>query len=485
MAITRVLRLGLTVLWFTGLTFSDANAQAPLFQTKRCNPLPDPRQMHGCAVVGTRLYIMGGNNDAGFRNDVISAEIQQDGNLGTWRPETSLPEYRRSIGTSVEVVNNRIYVIGGATVPSATSTEAKLVRANDVLWTTVDSAGALQEWKRSDPFDAAPLSCIGTCSDDKHLYVVGGNGTSAISSNVITCDFSPEGAPVNWRSVSQMPIALWFQGSAILNGKMFVWGGLTAKTPASASNRVLAAPVKEDGTLGDWAELPVMTKPIYSSAFCGFNDHLVAVAGRYIGGVGTNDIMFSRLESGTPQAWQLLSSDLDVRIYPSLGLDKSRGWIFVTGGRAQETGQAKGTIAINAIQAFQITQPKASSLILPSAGSAVGQPAFTAPNGISLVKLGEAFQNAKAQRKNVAMFFYSPETPACKRQWDAMMSSPAVAAAASKYVWTAVDVSKEDKSYMYKYIVFKVPAIVIADPEGTALRTDTSLKSPEQILSGP
>lgn len=456
-----------------------AQPAATTFNTKRCNPLPQPRQLHGCAVVGSRLYVIGGSNDTQMFNDVSSAEIQPDGNLGAWRNESALPDYRRSISTSVEVVNSRIYVIGGASVQNATDTAARLVRTKDVLWTTVEPTGALKEWQRSAPFDEVPLTSLGTCSDDKHLFIIGGNaGKEVISNKVIACDFDAQGAPVNWRTVSQTPVPLWSQGSAIQNNRLFLWGGLTSpRGTESASPRVLAVDVQPDGNLGSWQELQQLSKAVYNCAFCGFNDYLVAVAGRYSGNRGTNDILFSHLDNGIPGPWQILASDLDTHNNPSLGLDRSRGWIFVTGGRAKEAGGKAGAI-LDSIQAFQITQPPASSLNLS---------AVTGGNGIQLLPAAQAFTQAAAANKNVAIFFYSPVVPACKRAWDTMMRSPAIAGSAQSYAWCAVDVNAADKTLSGRYSIYKVPAIVITDPKGIEQRQTTNLQAPtsvESILAG-
>jgi hypothetical protein len=84
------------------------------FSLMRCTSLPLPREMHGAAVVGARLYVMGGiPNLGGWTTSVISAPIMQGGALGTWREETPLPDMRSYISQSVEVVNDRIYIIGG------------------------------------------------------------------------------------------------------------------------------------------------------------------------------------------------------------------------------------------------------------------------------------------------------------------------------------------------------------------------------------
>lgn len=468
---------------------AQAPAAAPAaFALKQCTKLPLPRQMHGCAVLGTRVYVFGGATTKQWENDVLSADITPDGNLGQWRPELAMPERRHYISNSVEVVNNRIYVIGGAVAPQPGSTEAQNIAIADVLWTSVKPDSTLNPWRKSTPMPTGGLSSAATSSNDQHLFVLGGRSGGVISSDVIVGDFAADGNPTNFRTVAKMPVSLWFHGAAILDERLYVWGGLTGTESSTINRRVFTAAVNADGSLGPWQEMPPMPQGIYSSAFSGFNDYLVSIGGRYVGGTPTRDIVFSRLVNGVPQTWQTLTTDLETRVYQSLGLDKSRGWIFVTGGRFREAAAAKSGKLIENVQAFQLTQPKQSALVLakqpastspgtaqpaPAAGNATASPAAqggSIGSGVKFYSARDAVAEAAKTKKPIILFFYSPEVPACKRLWEDISKLPTFATVANNYIWAAVDTSKEDRQLMYHFSIFKVPSMLMANPQGAIVK---------------
>lgn len=458
-------------------------AKPGVFSPMRCTKLPMPTQMLGSAVIGKRLYAFGGGNTLGWSNSVISAEILDNGGLGQWRDETPMIERRAYIGNSIEVVNNKIYVVGGSVAADATTSEAQTTYATDVLFTSVQSDGTLAPWKKSQPFPAQAISCVATCSTDNQLFVVGGHKDKDVFSEILGADFGPDGMPQNWHVVTKMPVPLWFHGAAILADRIYVWGGLTSNSVNEVNARVFSSEVSKDGKLGVWQEETAMPNPVYSAAFCGFNDYLICVAGRYKGGWPENAIWFARLQDKRVTQWQALETDLDTRIYHSLGLDKSRGWIFVTGGRFKPgLENSKGKV-LDTVQAFQIAQPKESKMDSPTAPqqTAAASASGTTPvanGGTTEFKTADAaLAEAKRTGKQAMLFFYSPEVPASKRFRDNVINTPAFASVAQSYVLGAVDASKGDATYSYKYSVFKVPCLVIIGPDGTAVKTSRRLET--------
>ncbi|MCX7626260.1 MAG: thioredoxin family protein [Candidatus Sumerlaeaceae bacterium] len=460
----------------------------PPFALLSCTRLPIPRQMHGAAVVGARLYVIGGIlNVGGWTPSVISAPIIQGGALGSWREERPMPEIRSYISQSIEVVNDRIYVIGGAVAATSNTLEADLSRANDVLWTRVNADGSLQEWRRSQPFDATPVSCIATSSNDKHLFVLGGSAQEGILDQTWVCDLSSDGSPTNWRKSSPLPSPLWFHGAAILEDRLFVWGGLTERSKDAINPKVYSALVNDDGTLGVWREETPMPAPTYSSAFCGFNDYLVGVAGRYKGAIFTNAIWYARVQDGKVGPWNVLNTNLETRVYHALGLDKLHGYVYIMGGQYKDANTQGFGRMLGTVQAFQITQPKQSRLELKSASSvspSTAAPAATsaaAPNAKDFMTLAAAQVAAKTQRKPILVLFYSPEVPACKRFWDDVVSKPAFSTLTRNYVVSVYDITKEPSDVPARYGIFKVPAAAVLENDGTLVRNTIRLKSEEDL----
>ena len=141
--------------------FAQGATSANKFQLLKAGKLPRPMLMHGTAIVGNRMYVMGGNFEEQLPSGkvidhwpkaVYSAEIKADATLGAWRPETPLPETRAYIENSVQVINDRIYILGGNVHPTETSIESDYRHSNDVLWTRVNRDGTLAPWQKSEPF---------------------------------------------------------------------------------------------------------------------------------------------------------------------------------------------------------------------------------------------------------------------------------------------------------------------------------------------
>lgn len=457
------------------------------FSLLRCTPLPAPWQMHGAAVVGQRLYVMGGiRNVGGWTTAVVSAPILAGGTLGSWREERPLPENRSYISQSVEVVNDRIYIIGGATAPTTNTLEENLQRANDVLWTRVQSDGTLGEWQRSQPFTMTPTSCIATSSNDKHLFVLGGRTQEGISDKVFVCDLGQDGSPQHWRATSPLPTPLWFHGAAILEDRLYVWGGLTQPSKDAINPKVFSALVREDGAIGPWQEETPMPAATYSSAFCGFNDYLVGVAGRYQGAVYTNAIWYTRLHAGRLGAWAVLNTDLEARVYHALGLDKIHGYVYITGGQYKDINVPQGAMGrlLANVQAFQITQPRQQRLeVQPTAPSAASSPPPTASNApaVQPLDLASAQERARRTGQKILVLFYSPEVPACKRFWDEVVSQPAFSRVTHGYHVAVCDVSRQNQTDAARYSIFKVPAAVILDPRGTVVKSTLRLRTLEDV----
>lgn len=425
--------------------------------------------MHSTVVVGKRLYIFGGDLTSSeqqvWGKNSFSAEILDSGRLGEWRPERRLPEYRAYIGNSTEVINNHIYLIGGNSSDDPGASESQLTNCKDALWTTVQSDGSLAEWQRSEPFPTATgFANASTCSSDRFIFVLGGRASDT-KQQVLVTEAAPDGKLSKWRIAGNLPIPLWFHGSALLEDRIYVWGGLSGNDRSSINARVFSAQISITGAVGTWTEEARMSQPIFSSAYCGFNDYLIAIGGRYADGTPTNSIWFTQLVNGRVTQWQGLRTDLDTRLYHSLGLDKSHGIVYVTGGQRRLTIESnKIPNLLAGVQNFRLSQPQASRLDVantPAAASPNTANSNTMRRGLEPLSLDEAFQRASAGGKEVLAFFYSPEVPACRRFWDSIIATDAFASLLESYVFAAVDISRGDQSYCYTYGVFKVPALIV------------------------
>lgn len=465
--------------------------EGPELSIPRVGVLTVPTQMHGTAVIGQRLYLIGGETQEGWSNSVASAPIAADGRIGSWRTESPLPVRLAYIGNSIEVLNNRIYLIGGITATRPDTRETSMVRSRDILWTETGPDGSLRPWKKSPPFPGPHLGFMATASTDRHLLVTGGSTSQGVFNSLYVADFAPDGEPVNWRSAGKLPIRLCQHGAAVQGDRIYVWGGLKSRKnsshitldPADINTRVWSAPLNGDGTVGAWREEAPMPAPTFGSACSGFNDYLVNIGGRYQDKRPTNGIWFAHLENGRVGEWKFVKTDLEARVYHSLGLDQSQGRIFVTGGQKKTAPGNQPIARLNDIQAFQIPQPEGSRL--SAVQVAAGGQTETGGGGGSgeqgFLPLREALRHAASQRRPVLAFFYSPEVPGCRRFWDSVISTPAFQALKQNFILSAVDVSGPDASLGPEYHIFKVPALVVIGPDGKHLKSTISLRTMEDV----
>jgi thiol-disulfide isomerase/thioredoxin len=287
---------------------------------------------------------------------------------------------------------------------------------------------------------------------------------------------------------SKLPFPLWFHGAAIQEDRLYVWGGLMQVKSDTTNAKLISAQVTRAGEISAWRdEQQPMPFPVYSGGFCGFNDYLVAAAGRYSGGHPTNVIWFDRLEKGVAQPWRYVETDMDARIYHSLGLDKARGWIYITGGQNKLTRTATRTL-IDSVQVFTLKQPIQTRLDSVKTGTASATPTPTPSAQVAgkseliFFKMDDAMRLAGQANRNVLAFFYAPEVPTCRRFYDTVMQSEEFKQYASKFVLAAVDTSKpENQPLLGKYVIFKVPSLVEMRADGGAVRSTFRMRTIEDF----
>jgi hypothetical protein len=424
--------------------------------------------MHGSAVVGNRLYVFGGNvQDIGYSDMVWGSVIGQDSNLGAWAPQEALPEFRHYTANAIEVINGTIYVCGGSVAEDPRSTDGQIRNANDVLYNTVRPDGSLSRWKRSHSF-GEPRSLLATASTARQLYITGGARMGQPLDEVLRAPVETNGDLGPWRPAGKLPTPRWFHGATILDNTMFVWGGLTDSDSNSATATVWKAGIQPDGSLGTWQQCPPLPAPKYGAAFSGFNDCLVTIGGRMISGEPTNEIVVAKLVDGGIAHWQTLVTDLQTRYFHSIGLDESRGWIFVTGGRLRREPSDRSRILVNEVRGFQVSNAP--------------PPPSPAMVGLNFTDLATARAKVTSSKnKTILLYFRSPEVPSCLRFEDSLQGNDQLASLLSAHAPAVVDVSRDSK-LSYEYGLFKVPSVAIVGPGGTLIRSVTGLRSAQDLV---
>ncbi len=177
---------------------------------KITTPLPVGRAFHGSAVMGDYIYVFGGsvtapNQETAKAAFVNVARISQTGQLSRWIETTSITNPRHYIENSSIVYNDTVYVLGG-------STEAlNGTRLNTIMWTRPNPNGLLQQWRESEPFTDAGLSCTASFATPGFIHLTGGlSGDAQVSQRVWSIRVNPDGSLGEWEAGPPLPRPLWF-----------------------------------------------------------------------------------------------------------------------------------------------------------------------------------------------------------------------------------------------------------------------------------
>lgn len=170
-------------------------------------PLPHPRSYCGAAVVGDRLYVIGGELATGRRTGAVDI---YDFSTGTWREGPALRQAREC---ATAVVGPRIYALGGYDGRATLDTVECL-----------DTSTSALIWSDRPPL-AAPQSAHRAVSDGEQVYLFGDYRTL-----VQVAAGNPETGA--WRLLdlpykrSRHSAAAWVDGQAIVAG-----GNITGSGP--------------------------------------------------------------------------------------------------------------------------------------------------------------------------------------------------------------------------------------------------------------
>lgn len=444
-----------------------ASGQAATLQLADAGALPYKMQMHGTAIMGDRMYVFGGDLDGGAKTTLWTQNVRSAPldlstcKVGAWREEAPLPDLRSYMNNCVEVVNDRIYIVGG-NVASDPKVELSAKRVNTVAWTRRGGDGHLEPWKLSAPYPGEPVMMGATCSSDKFLMILGGLGTSGAVDQIMVSSFSPDGTPTDWRVGGKLPIPLLNHGACIQANKIYVWGGRL--TDKRLNLEAWSADISADGAVSNWSPENAIPSGVQGAACCGINDYLVSIGGFTSANAGSTNIWFARLQDKHITQWQALDTNLKTHVYHGLGLQKDNGWVLVTGGQNKKLATGANGQILDAIQAFQI--PKAASSDMAR----------------GMQKIDKATAQARATGKKSIIFFYSPVVPACQRIWNEAINKSTFATLAGDRVIGAGNTSdKNDSAWAYKMGVYRVPCLVELSADGDVLRRSDVLDSPTEV----
>ena len=179
-----------------------------------------PRKDFGTGVVAGKIYSIGGyihpldkEPEAPWRIDLVEAYNPA---TDTWMKRAKMQ--RRRDGFGVGVVNNHIYAIGGRGWP-------QVGPGGPFLKVIEEYNPKINRWERKNEMPDLRLSFSTVVLDDM-IYLIGGFiWQGRVPQYLATVDtYNPE--TEEWNSIPPMPTPILPFGAAVVNGNIYVFGGV-------------------------------------------------------------------------------------------------------------------------------------------------------------------------------------------------------------------------------------------------------------------
>jgi RNA polymerase sigma factor (sigma-70 family) len=232
--------------------------------TKKADMLT-ARDSTSIAVVNNKIYVIGGSPVAGF----LAAVEEYDPVADKWTKKADMPNGRT--GLSASVVNGKIYVIGGMN--------------NIVCLPTVEEYDPVADiWTRKTDMPSSRGSHSASVVNGK-IYVIGGGATGWIPVSTVE-EYDP--VTDKWTKKADMPTARYGLSTSVVNGKIYAIGG-----GANGFADVFSAVEEYDPVADIWTKKADMPFVRYGPSTSAVNGKIYV-----IGGTGKNWIdIFSTVEA--------------------------------------------------------------------------------------------------------------------------------------------------------------------------------------------
>ncbi len=229
------------------------------------------------AELGGKIYFFGGYRlpDSGRATWIpMDTAWEYDPRADSWRALAPVPQARGS--ASAAVVNGKIHLMGGATLPPGIKDEFIHPSRNVSVGTHEVYDPATNSWSTRaalpTPRNHAAIGVV-----DGRIYMVGGRAGSVFIPNALNVDIVEEYNPATdqWRLRAPMPTPRSAAAWGVYNGRVYVAGGeIRHRDFWGTYTTVEAYDPKSDA----WTRLPPMPMPRHGLAgdFIGNRFHLIS-----------------------------------------------------------------------------------------------------------------------------------------------------------------------------------------------------------------
>jgi N-acetylneuraminic acid mutarotase len=164
--------------------------------------LNQARHSAASAVANNKIYIMGGNYGGGYLNQVEEYNPDND----TWTTKTNMPTARANLGAAT--VNGKIYAFGGYSNLSG-GDKLKIVEEYDPVGNS---------WRTLTTIMPVALQGFAIEVVNNKIYLMGGY-TTGVGAKDSVYEFDP--ATETWQTKPNMPEARYFFSATAVNGRIY------------------------------------------------------------------------------------------------------------------------------------------------------------------------------------------------------------------------------------------------------------------------
>jgi len=263
-------------------------------------PMITARAMAGSAVFGSKIYVIGGQRYSG--DAVVTNEVY-DPATDSWNTAADLPIPKRY--PYVEVVNGKIYVIGGDNDPLGW-----IVGTSNYIYDPV-----IDQWTSGTPIPFKQGNAASVVANNK-IYIFGGYTPEYHPQ--LPLDFNQAYDPTTdswltseWGQLAPLPTPRRHLAAAVVDNKIYVIGGEIIPSP----NNAVPVGINEmyNPSTDTWTTKASMPTPRSGLSLAVLNSEIYA-----IGGVDQNHQISNTVEKYNPEtdSWEEVES-----------MPTARGWL--------------------------------------------------------------------------------------------------------------------------------------------------------------
>lgn len=197
----------------------------------RDTDLPTERAYSGAVAYNNRMYFMGGRTSAGVTTAVHIADVTPNGKLGTWTSSGNTLPSANQFDPSVQVYNDRLYVIGGASSTTAAPT-------NTTQYSKINSNGTINAWVQTTSFNTGRRGGGTNISVvwGAYIYISGGctafNGSgycTTVASDSQVASINADGSLDNWNNMAGLSDTRFSHSMIAWRDNIYELGGCSAQ----------------------------------------------------------------------------------------------------------------------------------------------------------------------------------------------------------------------------------------------------------------